>query len=566
VSLKFIKLFDSFRKKQFFVIIIATLQYSVLTYSTFLFKDLLDSVQKMQFNSFKIIAIKITLLSILVIILGIATDFYWKNLTNSSIIFLRSKVFNAILNKNNKYFKNHTIGNILANIMDDVTMVAQNGSISMPMLVINSFRIIIVLVAMSMLNIKLAIIVFIASFAYFIVFNITNGRIRAASKVERKEYSNVFSDVQEKISAVELIKIHNKEKFIAKNFEILCKNHLNKLNRLFFATSLGRGINNFFVVLFPVLILSIGSFIVLKKQMTVGEVIAFYGLISYIVEPINNLSDYNLGFQTTLGITDRIMSILDDEVEFTNGKDIDLINKVEFKDVNFSYNSDKEILKSFSAKFYEKDKVAVIGRSGIGKSTLLNLLIRFIEPTSGEIMINNINLSDINLKSYYKSISFLQQFPFLLKTTIEDNITFGDKYSKEQIMESINVSNLNEFISGLPQGFKTDISEVGGNVSGGEKQRICLARELIRKPGIIILDEPTSALDEETEKVLMKSIDEYLSRNESITFIVSHRKEIIKICNKVVSFTDNGVQVFDLENEYDFKKFQSLNMKNQIEN
>lgn len=557
---KFVRMFGSFRKKQILVIIIATLQYSILTYSTFLFKDLLDSVQNMHFDLFMFMAIKITLLSIVVVFLGIATDYYWKDLTNSSIIFLRSKVFDSILKKNNRYFKETTIGNILTNIMDDVSLAAQSGSISAPMLVINSFRIFIVLVAMSILNKKLSVLVFFSGLVYFAVFNITNSSIRSASSLERKEYTNVFSDVQEKISAIEPIKIHNKEKFIAENFDLLCKNHLKRLNKLHFATSLGKGINNFFVVLFPVLILSVGSFMVLKKQMTVGEVVAFYGLIAFIVEPINNLSDYILGFQITLGMLGRVMNILEDENEISQGEDIDFVNKIEFRNVSFSYNEDKEILKSFSAGFYKKDIIAVMGRSGIGKSTLMNLLINFLEPTSGDIIINDTNLRSLNLKSYYKHISFLQQFPFLLKTTIEDNIVFGDMYSREKIDEAIRNSCLDEFVSKLPMGLKSDVSELGGNISGGEKQRLCLARELIRKTDIIILDEPTSALDEETEKTLIQSIDQYLSVNDSITFIVSHKKEILKICNKVIYFTDDGVKLLNLKNESDLKSFRAMNV------
>lgn len=555
-------MFGSFRKKQLLVIIIAVLQYSILTYSTFLFKDLLDSVQKMQFDLFVFMAVKITLLSIVVVLLGIATDYFWKNLTYSSIIFLRTKVFEAILKKDNRYFKETTIGNILTNIMDDVSLAAQSGSISAPMLVINSFRIFIVLVAMSMLNTRMTAVVFFASLAYFVVFNITNSSIRSASSLERKEYSNVFSDVQEKMSAIEPIKIHGKEAFIADNFGMLCKNHLKRINKLYFATSLGKGINNFFVVLFPVLVLSVGSFIVLKKQMTVGEVIAFYGLIAFIVEPINNLSDYILGFQITMGMLDRIMSILEDEAEASHGEDIDSVNKIEFKSVSFSYSDDKEILKDFNAEFYKKDKVAIMGRSGMGKSTLMNLLISFLEPTAGTITINKKNLKSLNLKSYYRHISFLQQFPFLLKTTIEDNIVFGDTYSREQIDEAIHSSCLSEFVSKLPGGLKSNISELGGNISGGEKQRLCLARELIRKADIIILDEPTSALDEETEKVLIQSLDEYFSVNDSIAFIVSHKKEILKICNKVIYFADDGVRLFNLNDELDLKSFQGIHVNN----
>ncbi len=374
-------MFKPFRKKQVLVIIIAVLQYSVLTYSTFLLKDLLDSVQTMQFDLFKHMVIKITLLSIVVVILGIATDYFWKNLTNSSIIFLRTRVFEAILKKNNKYFKETTIGNILTNIMDDVSMVAQSGSISTPMLVINSFRIFIALVAMSRLNKMMAVVVLFADLAYFVVFNVINGRIRSASRLERKEYSNVLSDVQEKISAIEPIKIHGKEIFIADGFGTLCKNHLKKLNKLHFVTSLGRGINNFFVVLFPILVLSVGAFNVLRGQMTVGEVIAFYGLIAFIVEPINNLSDYILGFQVTLGMLDRIMSILEDETEISQGELIDSVDKIEFKNVSFCFGDDKEILKDFNAEF---NKIIITVTHDISEDNL-SLYDHVLSFTNGKI-------------------------------------------------------------------------------------------------------------------------------------------------------------------------------------
>lgn len=437
--------------------------------------------------------------------------------------------------------------------MDDVIIVAQHASIGIPMLIANVLQLIVVLTALFVLNIKLGFIVVLTLPIYYLVFNYLNKQIRQASSVERENYGNVMKDAQEKLQGINTIKIFGKEEYILNNFKKTLSNYFFFVKRLLYFTSCGSGLTIAIMHFLPVVILLFGGNLAYKGEISVGTLMAFYTFLSLIYEPVVNLSDYNLGLQTTLGFAERILEFLENaEGENEDGKDIDEIESIEFKEVYFSYSEDKNVLKNISFKIEKGDRVCIIGPSGSGKSTLLNLIMKFYEPTKGDILINGIKLSEINKESYYKKISLMQQTPFLFNGSIKENITFGEDYSEQKLEFVSRICCISDLVNSFKERFEHIITESGSNLSGGERQRICLARTLIRDSQLIILDEASSSLDNVIEKEIVSNIEKLIRESNKILIAVSHRPEILSICNKVIHM-ENGKIINIIEDADEIK-------------
>ena len=229
---------------------------------------------------------------------------------------------------------------------------------------------------------------------------------------------------------------------------------------------------------------------------------------------------------------DRVNEVLNLDGETQEGEEITSIESVEFKNVDFAYDSENVVLNGFNLKINKGERVGIVGGSGNGKTTAISLLLGFYNTNNGSILINDIPLSKINSTAIRKNIGVVSQDIMIFEDTVRYNLNLGNSYSDEEIYEALNAVNLTEIIAKLPNGIDTEISAVSHNLSGGQKQRLMIARLLLKKASFIILDEATSALDVETEK----NITEYLSgiSDDTTMLIISHRLEAIKNCNKIM--------------------------------
>ena len=545
-----LSLFKPFKKSQIALIFISFMEYTFLAGVTFSIMFLVDYLQQNKFEQFKRLSVICILLMLVTLLLSVFSHYYWNKTIRDSIIFLRGLVLKGIIKKNPLYFITHTTGDIVSKIMDDVVIVAQTGSIGVPMLSINIFRILIVAAALFYLSFPLTIAIIVFIPLYFLSFNLINKKMRNASLHERAKYSAMQSSIQETLSAIETIKIYKKEDYIQTQVHSAMQEFLTKYKPLNKYQSIGSGISSIFSIFLPVFIIYLGAFLAFGESMSMGTLISYYAFLPFLVEPVNNLSDHYLGSQTTLGMAERIMEYLRDDQISENKIPIQSIEAVSFVNVNYRYDDEHDyILNRFNLELKSGDRVAVLGNSGSGKSTLLKLMIHFLNPTSGQIKINGLDLNDIDISSYYDCIALLQQDPFIFKDTILNNITFGDPYSDEEIQNAVTNANVSSFAEKLPDALHYRIEEIGKNISGGEQQRITLARAFIRDADLLLLDEPTSSLDEENEKMLVERIDAYLNQRNCIFVVVTHRKEILNICTKVIYFRNGHIQLFDLADE-----------------
>ena len=264
-------------------------------------------------------------------------------------------------------------------------------------------------------------------------------------------------------------------------------------------------------------------------NMSLGSLFAFYFYLGYLYEPMRNLSDWFSGVQVTLGMSDRILEFVD-SAEVEDKKEAILsVDTIKVENLTFSYDEKNYIFKNFNTEMEKGDIIGIIGSSGSGKSTLIDLLLKRILNYNGKITINGIDLKDINRTSYYNLISYLEQDAFLFKGSLKENITF-DNFDEDNFEISTELSQVKKFNGKKDGDFEIEIK--GKNVSGGEKQRIALARALYKNSNLLILDEFTSALDFETEQEVVKNIKKI--SKDKIILIITHRKLPLSICNKLI--------------------------------
>lgn len=318
---------------------------------------------------------------------------------------------------------------------------------------------------------------------------------------------------------------------------------------------------------FQVLCLGFTGYLAYRGTIKVGDITLyqtyFGNIIGQITQFLNLLPIISKGFESVTSVGEVLMTN-DIEDNSSKPKLKDIAGEFDFKNVKFAYKDDgKIVLNGFNLHVNPGETVAFVGESGAGKTTILNLIIGFMQPDSGEIDIDGHNLNDINLRSYRKHIAVVPQNSILFSGTIKENITYGIKNVDEnKLREVIKAANLTEFIDGLPKGVDSEVGEHGGGLSGGQRQRISIARALMRDPKVIVLDEATSALDSISEREIQKALDNL--KSQRTTFIVAHRLSTIRNADKIAVISEGKVKEYGTYDElmeakgefYELRKLQ----------
>ncbi|MDP6959101.1 MAG: peptidase domain-containing ABC transporter, partial [Planctomycetota bacterium] len=281
-----------------------------------------------------------------------------------------------------------------------------------------------------------------------------------------------------------------------------------------------------------IVILWVGGHRVIDRALTIGELMFFYSLLGYMLDPLQRLSTVNLSIQDALVAVDRVGEIMDMESEKlhedTKADITEIKEGMELRDTHFAYGSRAEVLKKVNIKIPVGKTIAIVGESGCGKSTLLKLLPRFYDPTKGQVILDGTDLRDIRLSSLRSKVGLVSQDTFLFTGSIQENIAFGrTDATMDEVTAAAKSAGLAKFINELPERYETLLGERGANFSGGQRQRLAIARVLLTRPEIIVFDEATSHLDTETELVIQKSIEENLKGRTIV--MVAHR--LSTICN-----------------------------------
>ncbi len=293
-----------------------------------------------------------------------------------------------------------------------------------------------------------------------------------------------------------------------------------------------------------VVILWAGGVSVINGDMTIGALITFNSLLAYFLDPVKNLVDLQPQMQTAVVAADRLREILDLEAEKQENEQRkmapeSLAGDIKFEHVNFRYGTRQRVLENIDFTI-KKGKIAFVGESGSGKTTLSKLLLHLYQAESGNILINDNNIEDIQIETLRDKIAYIPQETFLFSGSIFENLTLGlDDATMDDIIEASKKAQAHEFINKLPLRYETRLEENGANLSGGQRQRLAIARAMLKKPDILILDEATSNLDAITERALDKTISEF--SKDVTTIFIAHRLSTIKNCDKIYVLEDGKI-------------------------
>ena len=475
-------------------------------------------------------------------ILGYTKEFLYDLMSTKVHLNLKNQLFNHIQSFEFAYFDHMNTGELMARIGEDLENIWQTLGFGLRLLIENIFYIVLSTIILFSLNAKLAFICLILLIPIgFITLKLE--KLFGACYGELSDQTAVINTTaQENIAGVRLIKAFAREKYEVKKFLKLNKRYYELNMRQASYMSKYFPIIDFLTNTALVAMIIFGGYMVLKEEMTLGTLTAFNTYIWYIVWPLRQLGWLTDMLSRTSASAKKIFAILDRPAEITSPDDAycpDTLNgHINFKDVSFHYNEGEEVLSHINLDIPAGSTVAIMGTTGSGKSSLLNLIGRYYEPSSGEILIDGVPLSKWHLHTLRQNMSIVMQDTFLFSDTIADNVRFGKpNASMEEVATACDLACATPFITELEEGYRTQIGERGVGLSGGQKQRLAIARAILRKAPILILDDATSALDTETEYELLTHLKE--KNYQTTTFMIAHRISAVKNAD-IILYLENG--------------------------
>lgn len=463
---------------------------------------------------------------------------YLTSWIGQKIIFdLRKKIYEHTLNLNLKFFDKNPIGRLVTRVTNDVEVLYEVFSSGLVTAFGDILTIIWILYFMFTLDVKLSLVTLSVLPLLIYATSVFRKKVRDSYRKIRILIAQLNSYIQEHITGISIVQLFTKEKRTIDEFEKINREHTeeNKRSILYYA------------LFFPViellgatavgLIIWYGGGEVLQNTITVGVIISFVQYTEMFFRPIRDLSEkYNI-LQTAMASSERIFNLLDTKnpvLDPANPKKLDDIKgTIEFKNVWFAYNNDDFVLKNVSFRISAGEKVAIVGATGAGKSTIINLINRFYDVSKGEIFIDGINIKDISQKELRSHIGMVLQDVFLFSGDIKYNIDLGnDKISEEKIKLSIKNTGLENYINSLPDKLLHKVNERGTTMSSGQRQLISFARALSYDKKILVLDEATSSVDTETEILIQNAIQKLIEGRTSI--IIAHRLSTIQSCDNII--------------------------------
>ena len=455
---------------------------------------------------------------------------------------MRAKVYQHILKLKMTYFDNTPIGSLVTRAVSDIETISDIFSQGLFVIVGELLKLIVVISMMFYTDWRLALMSMIAIPILLVATAWFKKNIKAAFQDVRKEVSNINTFVQEHIVGMNLVQIFNREDAELKKFQDINKGHLSAHLKSVFYYSV------FFPVVEILSALSIGMIIwyggeaiVSGKDVTLGELVAFILYIHMMFRPIRQLADRFNVLQMGIVGSERVFKVLDTEDFITDEGSIEKENidgEVEYKNVKFAYKNEDWVLNGLSFKIEKGKNLALVGRTGAGKTSIINILNRFYEIQEGEISIDGVEIRDFKLSNLRKHIAVVQQEVHLFSSSIMENIVLFDENIKEEsVIDAAKEIGIHNFIMSLPGGYNYIVGERGVTLSTGQRQLISFLRVYLRNPKILILDEATSSIDSHTEQILQNALQK-ISEGRT-TIVIAHRLSTIVNSDKIL-LLENG--------------------------
>ncbi len=480
----------------------------------------------------------IGIITIIKAMLGYGKEFLYDVLSSWVHQDIKNDLFAHIQTLEFEYFDNMNTGELMSRIGEDAENIWQTIGYGMRLFIENIIYFVISTIILFVLNYKLALACFIVMIPIgFIGIKLENKFGETYSKIS-DQTAEINTIAQEDIAGIKLVKAFSREKYEINKFL--------KMNKVYYDLNMEQAkiIGDYFppieflTNIALVIMIVLGGFLVMDGEVSIGILVAFNGYIWNLIWPMRMLGELTDLLSRTVSSANKIFAIMDKDPSIKTKENFK--GNIKFEGVNFKYD-DKLVLKNINLDIEEGSTVAIMGATGAGKSSLINLIGRYYDTCKGSIKIDGIDIKEYNLEFLRKNMAIVPQETFLFSETILNNIKFSNENASfEEIKEASKLACANEFIEGLELGYNTEIGERGIGLSGGQKQRIAIARSLVRKAKILILDDSTSALDMETEHELLKNLSN--RKHESTTFIIAHRISAVKNADLIIYLEDGQIK------------------------
>ncbi len=467
---------------------------------------------------------------------------YYAHVASWSLVArLRGVLYDHFQKLSMSYYHDKQTGQLMSRVVNDINTFENLIAHAIPDLITNIITLVGVLVILVIINPVLALLVCIP-IPFIALLSVVLRKIRKYFKVGQAKIAELNAVLQDNFSGMKEIQVFNKQEYELGKVSEKSQEHSSALIKALFYSGILNPAVNFISSLGTIIVLIAGPLLAMRIGLSISEVVAFLLYLNLFYTPISTLTRIVEDMQMALAGAERVFEVLDTEPDIKDTPQAKKVGKlsgsIEFKNVVFSYKDDIPVLDDISFEVKAGQMIALVGPTGVGKTTVSAIIARFYDPNSGQVLMDGIDIKNMTLESLRNQLSIVLQDVFLFNGTIAENIAYGcNNASVEQIEEAAKTACIHDYITSLPEGYDTVIGERGVRLSGGQKQRISIARSVLRNSPILILDEATSAVDTETETEIQKAINQIAGTRTLI--VIAHRLSTVKRADKILVL-ENG--------------------------
>lgn len=465
-------------------------------------------------------------------------------ITYKTVKDIRIETFNKLNRLPLKYIDGNPHGDIISRVINDIDQISDGLIQGFSQLFTGVITILGTIFFMLSINVSITLVVILITPLSLFVASFIAKHSHSMFKKQSSIRGELTGYIEELIGNQKVVKAFSYEDEAQKDFEEINNRLYDFGVKAQFYSALTNPCTRFVNGVVYAFVGIIGAISAIRGNLSVGQISSFLSYANQYTKPFNEISGVVTEFQAALASASRVFEIIDEEEEKTDKETATVMNNctgnIEIKDLSFSYSKEKELIKNFNLSVKPGDSIAIVGPTGCGKTTLINLLMRFYNVNSGEITIDSVNIDNITRKSTRGLYGMVLQDTWLYSGTIRDNIAYGKSDATlEEVIEASKAAHAHSFIKKLPNGYDTILSDDGGNLSAGQKQLLCIARVMLSKPPMLILDEATSSIDTRTEIYIQKAFNKLMEGRTS--FVVAHRLSTIKEADLIIVMKDGNI-------------------------
>lgn len=463
---------------------------------------------------------------------------FMEDLRVHTLLNLRKKVFNNVMDLHIGYFNNERKGDIISKVSSDVQVVQFTVTNTLQVVFKEPLQLVFYIIVLLSISVKLTLFsLLVIPVSGFIISKIVK-RLKQQATEAHESFARMIGFLDEALSGIKIIKAFNSTQLIKDKFQKENEHYSNLNRKMIRRQQLASPVSQSLGVMVVVFIVLYGGNLVINgsNEFSPSQFIMYIAVFSQVMQPVKALSDSFSGIHSGISAGERVLALMDTKPELTNKPDaIELKSfdhSIEFQEVSFSYG-DKQVISNISLSIKKGKTIALVGPSGGGKSTLMDLIPRFYDPKSGSIKIDGMDYRDLTVESLRSKMGTVNQESFLFNDTIFNNIAFAKPTAtEEEVIAAAKIANAHEFVLHQENGYQTYVGDRGNRLSGGQRQRICIARAVLANPPIMLLDEATSALDTESEKLVQEALNNLMKNRTSV--VIAHRLSTIQNADIII--------------------------------